>query len=176
MSTEEGDFLAAHVAGTGLGVTYGDIEHARSVLLVGLEPEEESPILFLRLRKAVLKAGLVVHAVAPFATRGLEKLSGRLIATSPGAEPRGASTTLPRSRSASPMPPALCTGRARSSWSGERLAEVPGALSAVAALAEASGARLAWVPRRAGERGALEAGALPGCWPVAARSPMLRPR
>ncbi len=59
MSTEEADFLAAHVAGTGLGVTYGDIEHARSVLLVGLEPEEESPILFLRLRKAVLKAGLV---------------------------------------------------------------------------------------------------------------------
>jgi NADH-quinone oxidoreductase subunit G len=31
----------------------------------------------------------------------------------------------------------------------------------VAALAESAGARLAWVPRRAGERGALEAGALP---------------
>ena len=30
-----------------------------------------------------------------------------------------------------------------------------------AELAEASGARLAWVPRRAGERGALEAGSLP---------------
>ena len=30
----------------------------------------------------------------------------------------------------------------------------------------ASGARLAWVPRRAGERGAVEAGALPGLLPV----------
>jgi NADH-quinone oxidoreductase subunit G len=39
---------------------------------------------------------------------------------------------------------------------------VPGALSAVAALAETAGARLAWVPRRAGERGAVDAGTLPG--------------
>ena len=49
---------------------------------------------------------------------------------------------------------------------GERLAEVPGALAAVARLAIASGARLAWIPRRAGERGAVEAGALPGLLPV----------
>src|SRR5947209_3124614 len=48
---------------------------------------------------------------------------------------------------------------------GERLATVPGALSAAARLADATGARLAWVPRRAGERGALEAGALPGLLP-----------
>ena len=44
---------------------------------------------------------------------------------------------------------------------GERLASVPGALTAAAALAAATGAKLAWVPRRAGERGAVEAGALP---------------
>jgi NADH-quinone oxidoreductase subunit G len=44
---------------------------------------------------------------------------------------------------------------------GERLAEVPGALSAAARLAQETGAKLAWVPRRAGERGAVEAGALP---------------
>ena len=48
---------------------------------------------------------------------------------------------------------------------GERLATVPGGLSAAARLADATGARLAWVPRRAGERGALEAGALPGLLP-----------
>ncbi len=49
---------------------------------------------------------------------------------------------------------------------GERLAEVPGALAAAVRLADASGARLAWVPRRAGERGAVEAGALPGLLPI----------
>ncbi|MDQ6897245.1 MAG: molybdopterin-dependent oxidoreductase, partial [Actinomycetota bacterium] len=54
---------------------------------------------------------------------------------------------------------------------GERLATVPGALTAAAALAESAGAKLAWIPRRAGERGALEAGALgallPGGRPAA---------
>jgi NADH-quinone oxidoreductase subunit G len=48
---------------------------------------------------------------------------------------------------------------------GERLAEVPGALSAAVRLAEQTGARLAWIPRRAGERGAIEAGALPNLLP-----------
>ena len=33
------------------------------------------------------------------------------------------------------------------------------------ALARATGARVAWVPRRAGERGAVEAGALPSLLP-----------
>jgi NADH-quinone oxidoreductase subunit G len=48
---------------------------------------------------------------------------------------------------------------------GERAAEVRGTLTAAAALAAATGARLAWVPRRAGERGAVEAGALPTLLP-----------
>lgn len=58
---------------------------------------------------------------------------------------------------------------------GERLATVPGALSQAAALAAATGARLAWVPRRAGERGALESGALPTLLPGVGPSPS-RPR
>ena len=49
---------------------------------------------------------------------------------------------------------------------GERLAEVPGALAAAVRLADATGAKLAWIPRRAGERGAVEAGALPGLLPI----------
>src|SRR5262249_55627020 len=49
---------------------------------------------------------------------------------------------------------------------GERLAETPGALSALARLASASGASLAWVPRGRGERGAVEAGARPGLLPA----------
>ena len=52
---------------------------------------------------------------------------------------------------------------------GERAAEAPGALEAAVALAQATGARLAWVPRRAGERGALEAGALAGLMPWVGR-------
>src|ERR1044072_8814780 len=39
-AAEDASFLAAHVAGRGLGVTYADLEKASSVLLVGLEPED----------------------------------------------------------------------------------------------------------------------------------------
>ena len=42
---------------------------------------------------------------------------------------------------------------------------MPGALSAAARLASQTGAQLAWIPRRAGERGAIEAGALPNLLP-----------
>jgi NADH-quinone oxidoreductase subunit G len=45
------------------------------------------------------------------------------------------------------------------------MATVPGALTAVAHLARTSGAKLAWVPRRAGDRGAVETGCLPNLLP-----------
>ena len=162
-SAEEASFLAAHVAGSGLGTTYDELERASSVLLVGLEPEDESPILFLRLRKATRK-GLAVHAVAPLASRGLQKLAGTLLATTPGAEPDMLDALRTRHDSVADAADAV-HGAGSIVLVGERLASVPGALSAVAALAAATGARLAWVPRRAGERGALEAGALPNLLP-----------
>ncbi len=48
---------------------------------------------------------------------------------------------------------------------GERLAGVAGGYTAAVAAANATGARLVWIPRRAGERGAIETGALPGLLP-----------
>ncbi|MFZ5852510.1 MAG: NADH-quinone oxidoreductase subunit G, partial [Actinomycetota bacterium] len=86
-SAEEAAFLAAQVAGRGLGPTYDDLERAPVVLLVGVEPEEESPIVFLRLRKSVLRRRTTVAAVADHASRGLTKLSGTLLPTVPGGEP-----------------------------------------------------------------------------------------
>ena len=56
---------------------------------------------------------------------------------------------------------------------GERLAAVPGGLTAAVRAATATGARLVWIPRRAGERGAVEAGALPVA--AARRPPGHRP-
>ena len=67
--TPRGDRVPGRpVAGRPMTVTYADLETAPAVLLVGFEPEEESPIVYLRLRKAARKRGLPVHAVAPFAT------------------------------------------------------------------------------------------------------------
>lgn len=161
-SSEEAEFLAASVAGNS-GPTYADVEAAPVVVLAGLEPEEECPILFLRLRKATRKGTLRVHALAPLTTPGYEKLSATIVDCVPGAE----ATALPELAGVLSEPGALLIV-------GERLATVPGALSAAADLAARTGARLAWVPRRAGERGALEAGCLPHLLP--GRRPVAEPR
>jgi NADH-quinone oxidoreductase subunit G len=156
LSAEEADFLAAAVAGQP-GPRYADLERAPAVVLAGLEPEEECPILFLRLRKAHRQHGLEVYALAPFRTKGYEKLGATVLPCPPGAE----AGRLAEDRTASgalARPGAVLLV-------GERLATVPGALSAAAELAGRTGARLAWVPRRAGERGALEAGCLPHLLP-----------
>ncbi len=155
-SGEEADFLAAHVAGQPMTVTYSDIENAPAVLLVGLEPEEESPIVFLRLRKAARRRGLQVISVAPTRTRSLGKLSGTLIRTAPGGEAAALDGLADNELLAMPGSLLLL---------GERLATSPGALSAAVRLAAQTGARIAWVPRRAGDRGAVEAGALPNLLP-----------
>jgi NADH-quinone oxidoreductase subunit G len=174
-SAEETEFLAATVAGTapidlgGTGVSYGSLQQAPAVLLAGFEPEDESPIVFLRLRKAVSSGHTTVYSLAALASLGLAKLSGTLLPALPGGEADvlGKLADPAALAASSPADDALAAAAAalRQPGSvilaGERLAEAPGALTAAAALAELSGARLAWIPRRAGERGAIEAGALP---------------
>ncbi|MFZ1285783.1 MAG: NADH-quinone oxidoreductase subunit G, partial [Candidatus Phosphoribacter sp.] len=88
-SAEEVAFLAEQVVTRGPedgAVTYADLASAKAIVLAGFEPEEESPIIFLRLRRAVRKAKTSVYAVAPFSTRGSVKLSATLVPTAPGAE------------------------------------------------------------------------------------------
>jgi NADH-quinone oxidoreductase subunit G len=167
-SVEEEQFLAARVAGRGIEVSYADLEAAPAVLLAGFEPEDESPMVFLRLRKAARKGKIAVFSVAALGSRGLAKVSGTLLPTVPGNEPAtltalaaggGSDTDVARAADLLAKPGAVILA-------GERLAEVPGALAAAVRLADASGAKLAWVPRRAGERGAIEAGAMPGLLPL----------
>lgn len=146
-SDEERDFLAAVVGD--LETTYVDIDNADQVLLLSFEPEEESPIVFLRIHRQVRKRRLQVHSDAPLKSRGSKKLNARLIDSSDDVLRLTASSVI---------------------LVGERAAEVEGAFSYALALAQSTQAKLAWIPRRAGERGALEAGAignlLPGGRPV----------
>ena len=134
-------------------MTYGDLERANAVVLLGLEPEEEAGSLFLRLRK-VHRANTKVriHAVAPFTTRGLGKLGATVSRAAPGAEVDAIEALAHDGELALDGGGVILVG--------ERLGEVPGALRAAAVLADQTGARLAWVPRRAGDRGALDAGCL----------------
>ncbi len=156
LSSEEADFLAAFVAARP-AASYDELEHASAVLLVGFEPEEESPILFLRLRKGARTHGTRVYSIASHTSRGLHKLGGTLLRATPGAEASVVASVQHSGEVALDAGGIILVG--------ERMATSPGTLSAVAALAASTGAKLAWVPRRAGERGSLETGLLPNLLP-----------
>ena len=160
-SEEERSFLAAHVAGSGLGVTYSQLESAGQVLLVGLEPEDGCGAIFLRMRKATRKGKLRVASLAPMTSRGLAKLSGELLRCAPGTEVEVAAEIREGGEFAD-LASRLDGGVI---LVGERASRTPGLLSEVVRLAERTHCRIQWVPRRAGERGGVEAGLLPGLLP-----------
>src|SRR5512132_1443505 len=143
--------------------TYRDLEAARAVVVVDLDPHEESPILWLRLRKAALRRGVPVVAggsppgrLAEFAT---------VVATRPG----GQAEALERLGRGEGEAGGLLSGDGEgegevivlAGWRGG----ATGGLAAAARLAAILGGRFAWVPRRAGDRGALDVGARPGLLP-----------
>ena len=152
---EEGNFLASKALTS--SVHYSDIDSADQVLLLAFEPEEESPIVFLRLNKNFKKRGLKVTSIATKGSIAMDKLNAEFIKVAPGAEASAVSSVALTAKSVILL--------------GERASESAGLISAAVALSEKTGAKLAWIPRRAGERGALEAGAfptlLPGGRPVA---------
>ena len=117
----------------------------------------------------------------PSRTRGLA-----VLAVAPFASPRPGEAVRPPARRPRPAPRPRCSTRSRSARRPARSPTRPSALHAAGrgdprrraagrrprravrrgrGWPTATGARLAWVPRRAGERGAVEAGALPGLLP-----------
>ncbi|HWM00037.1 MAG TPA: NADH-quinone oxidoreductase subunit G, partial [Nocardioidaceae bacterium] len=155
ISEEETRFLAAEVV-LRRPVSYADLESAATVVLAGFEPEDEAGAIFLRLRKAS-RTGTRVVSLAPYTSRGLRKMNGQLIATRPGDEAAALRALVEQGEYGVDNTAVILVG--------ERLATSPGALTAAAGLAAKTGARLAWVPRRAGDRGALETGCLPTLLP-----------
>jgi NADH-quinone oxidoreductase subunit G len=162
-SAEELEFLSSTTVFTNPdnGVTFQGIESAPAALLVAFEPEEEAPIVFLRLRKAARKGTTKVFHLGQFTTPAVEKTFGTLLACVPGAE-ANALNALPEHASDVVE---LLSKPGAVILVGERAAEIPGAFTAVARLAERTGAKVAWIPRRAGERGALAVGAVPNLLP-----------
>ena len=147
-SNEELDFLSA----ASFTATYKDIDKADQVVLINFEPEDESPIVFLRIYKQVYKRAIKVTSIAPYASRGSEKLKAKLIKVAAGDEVAAISSL---------------SGLTNKSvvLIGERLTETVGGLSAVLKLINQSSAKLGWIPRRAGECGAVAAGATPNLLP-----------
>ena len=171
-SAEELDFLAAHVVGHGPErLSYTRLEAAPAVLCVALEPEEEAPVVFLRLRKAAQKHRQKVFHLGQWTTPAVLRTAVELGSSEPAARdgliravPGAEAAVLTELAEVAPHVVEALTGGGVI-LVGERAAEVPGLYTAVARLAERTGAVVGWVPRRAGERGAVEAGALPTLLP-----------
>ncbi|MGW0037355.1 NADH-quinone oxidoreductase subunit G [Gordonia sp. NPDC003376] len=155
-SAEETAFLADRIASRPDDLTYAQLVAAPTVLLVGFEPEEESPIVFLRLRGAVRGSRTRVVTIAPWRSPGNAKLSATLIPAAPGGEAEVLEHRDTVALLGDPNSVIVV---------GERLATSPGGLSAAVSLSVRTGARLVWIPRRAGDRGALEVGATPDLLP-----------
>ena len=155
------------LAAAGMPVTYADVERARVILLVGLDAEQELPILHLRLRKADRAHGARIFVIHPRRTR-LHDVSEHILVP-PGSE-AAALERLMRSEG-------LETAFGRAHYvlreagadgvilAGPRLAESAGAVAAAFALARETGARFAYLCRRANDRGALVAGVHPALLP-----------
>jgi NADH-quinone oxidoreductase subunit G len=162
---------AAQVAGRGPDdgmPTYRDLEAARAIVVVDLDPHEESPILWLRLRKAALRRGVPVVAVGSRPGRLAEFAT--VVATRPG----GQAEALDRLGRGQGDAGRLLTGTPDGEGEGEQgdvivlagwRGGATGGLAAAARLAATLGGRFAWVPRRAGDRGALDVGARPDLLP-----------
>jgi NADH-quinone oxidoreductase subunit G len=154
-------------AAAGMPVTNRDVEGAKAIVVVGLDAREELPILHLRIRKAVRESGARVFVIHPRRT-ALADLAEHVLC-SPGQEAdvleqlltaHGEDTPLGRSADA------LDRARAEAVvLAGPRLAGSVGAVSMAVSVAQSVGARFAFLPRRAGDRGALRAGVHPALLP-----------
>jgi NADH-quinone oxidoreductase subunit G len=146
-------------AGTSMGVTYKDVETAKAILVVGLDAEQEVPILHLRLRKAASR-GAKIWVVHPRRTR-LHDVAMHVLCT-PGDEERflagGADPV---------MDEALVALKEAGADAIVIAGERPGAADAawMFRLSAQAGIRQAHVTRRANDRGALRAGVHPSLLP-----------
>ena len=163
----------------GVPVTYSDVERARTIVVAGLDAEQELPILHLRIRKAVRRGRARVLVIHSRRTR-LHDVAEHVLCR-PGEEAAVltelARLALEAREAGEASAPAASGPLARTAaaiardgdgvvvLAGPRLGEAPGALARAAALAEGAGGRFALLARRSNDRGALRAGLHPGLLP-----------
>ena len=151
-----------YIAAGPMSVTYGEVENAKAILLAGLDAEQESPILHLRLRKAA-RRGAKIWVLHPRVTR-LRDVATHVICL-PGDEVRAVSEALAGNGDAELVVAAAALRDAGGAgiWiAGERLGSDAGRFLS---LARSEGGLFAHVTRRAGDRGALRAGVHPDLLP-----------
>lgn len=136
------------------GASNPSIDGASLIVVAGLDLYEESPIVYLRVRKAAARGASVIQVNAR------------------RTQLPGSATIVAPDRIASEIAALAATVNAAAGrtviLAGERLAMLPGALPAAWTLAQDSGAAFAWIPRKGGARGALAGGLHPAFVPSGA--------
>jgi len=155
----DGGDVEADVAASPLAVTARDLEAAPVIVVVGLDAEQEVPIVHLRLRKAAARGATIV-VVHPRRTRLHDVAEHVLVAPSRlgevvAAAAAGGSGHQVLDRAVRALHDA---GGAGIVLAGERL---EGSAIFARDLARSAGARFGYVQRRANDRGALRAGVHP---------------
>jgi NADH-quinone oxidoreductase subunit G len=149
-------------------VTYADLEAAKLVIVAGLDPHEESPILFLRLRKASTNNRVPIVEIQPRRTR-LAGSGARTILCVPGTE-AGVLLALARRLGdagavAADAAVVQTAGASNATVLTERSGADPAAIDELAALVTGAGGDVVIL---AGERLASSSGALSAAWNLAA--------
>jgi NADH-quinone oxidoreductase subunit G len=147
----------ASIASRDEAVTYSDVEHAKVILVAGLDAEQEVPILHLRLRKAA-RRGARIHVLHPRRTR-LYDVAEHILCR-PGEE---ASFLVQRRPDV--VDALRNAGTGAVVIAGPRLADTPNGVWSLAEIAGDTSSRFAYVTRRANDRGALVAGVHPSLLP-----------
>lgn len=152
--------------------TVDDLDRARAVVLLGPDPVDELPVLHLRLRRAVVVAGVPLVELGPLATRlsrhaavSVRHLPGeaavwadRVADALTGAPPAGGLEDLAARVPEGEGPVVVVVGR--------RVAEAADdVVAATTRLVERLGARVLVALRRGNVRGAIEMGLAPGVLP-----------
>jgi NADH-quinone oxidoreductase subunit G len=149
----------------GAGVTYADVERARVILIVGLDLEQEVPILHLRVRKAA-RGGARVFVIGPRRTRLADVAEHLLCRPGDEAAVLGSLWGAAEGTAASRVAAALRESEGGAVvLAGSRLAGSASAVSRAADVAAEAEARFVLVSRRAGDHGALRAGLHPRLLP-----------
>ena len=148
--------LAMRLEGTaGSTATINDLESARTIVWAGPDPKEAVPVLYLRLRKAVLEMGAKLIVVGPRRI-SLDAIATHVIRVAPGEE-ASAIASLPTGPQSTDIgdPLIVCWGQ---SSPGRDENDV---FDALIKLAEERHGKLLMCPPHAGSQGLIDMGVYP---------------
>jgi NADH-quinone oxidoreductase, chain G len=169
-----GDGLPADVALGLAHATISDLDHARGIVVLGVDLKEEVPVLYLRARRAAAELGVPLIEITPTAT-GLTRYAAATLRYAPGeqtdlvASLTAAIAGTPAGDESVDAAAAALAGRTGDlvviAGRGNLAERADATVAAIGKLAELDDARFLVALRRSNVRGAIDLGLAPGFLP-----------